>query len=289
MSRGLSGGHPEYHGVTPDGMKIAVPEHQHNVALDLTRYEASLSRTFDDHWDAVLRIPYLIKDQTATVSFPNPMTGEEREAALRNNYIHHRTDTYQGFGDAEFSVGWRRKNLLGAGSITRFSFGLTLPLGDTGPDPWVLGDAGLQHTHIQMGNGTFDPIVDFYAGFPLSDKWALSLYGKARIPLYENDEGYRGSAEGSLIPRITYLPAKKLSLSAGLAANWYGYSYWNGKRDEDSGQFTLNATLSAGLKLSDTITGSAGVLLPLCTESWSSGGDSFDPATTFTFSVAKQF
>ena len=75
----------------------------------------------------------------------------------------------------------------------------------------------------------------------------------------------------------------------GLAANWYGYSYWNGKRDEDSGQFTLNATLSAGLKLTDTITGSVGILLPLYTQSWSTGGDSFDPATTFTFSVAKQF
>ena len=259
------------------------------MKLDLTRFEFSLSRTFDSTWDAVVRVPYMIKDQTASVLFPNPMTLAEREAALRNNFIHHRTDTYEGFADAELSVGWRKKDVFGEGSIIRLSLGVTLPFGDIEADPWALGDAGMKHTHIQMGNGTFDPIIDLYAGIPLSDKWGFGLYGKLRLPLYENSEGYRGSIEGSLIPRITYLPTKKLSLSAGLSANWYGYSYWNGDRDEDSGQFTLNATLSAGMKLTDTITASAGVLLPLYTESWSTSGDAYDPAPVLTFSLARQF
>lgn len=289
QSNGLTAGHPEHHGIAPDGSEIEVPLHAHHVEMDLTRLELSLSRTFDDTWDAVIRIPWLIKDQTSRVNFIAPMTPEEREAALRNSYIHHRSETYEGFGDAELTVGWRKAGLFGEGSILRLSAGLTLPFGDTEANPWALGDDGLRHTHIQMGNGTFDPVLDFYAGVPLSGGWAFSLYGKARIPLYENSEGFLGSPEIIVIPRVTWLPNKSLSLSAGLTATYLGYSYWDSERDDDSGQFTLNAGLSAGYKLSETVTGSAGFLFPIHTRSYSGGGDAYDPAPVFTVSIAKQF
>lgn len=266
-----------------------MPLHHHRVTLDLARFEFSLSRTFDDTWDAAFRLPWLIKDQTAGISFPLPMTAEERAAAIRNGYIHHRTETYEGFGDAELTVGWRKLNVFGEGSILRLSAGVTLPFGDTEANPWLLGDTGHVHTHIQMGNGTVDPVFDFYAGIPLSEKWAFSLYGKARVPVYENSEGYLGSPELILIPRVTWLPNKKLSLAAGLTATYFGYSYWDGERDDDSGQFTLNAGLSAGYKLSDTVTGSLGFMLPVYTKSYSEGGDAYDPAPVFTFAIARQF
>jgi len=52
---------------------------------------------------------------------------------------------------------------------------------------------------------------------------------------------------------------------------------------------TLNAGLSAGFKLSDAITGSAGVLFPVYTKTYSDGGDAYDPAPVFSISIAKQF
>lgn len=273
--------------MTPGGQVIDVAEHAHRVELNLTRYELSLSRTFNDTWDAAVRLPYFIKDQTATTEFFGDVSAEDRDAAIRNGFIHHRTGTYEGFSDAELSVGWRKRDIAGAGSILRFSLGLTLPFGATESDPWVLGDAGMVHQHIQFGNGTFDPLVDFYLGVPISEKWGFSVYGKARFPFYENHHGYRGSIEGTLIPRITWLPMKKVSVSAGLAANYYGYSYWSGERDKNSGQFTLNATVSAGMKLSDTVTASIGTLLPLYTKSYGLD-DTLKPAPVFTFSLSRQ-
>jgi len=288
VSRGLSGGHPEDHGVTADGQLIHVAEHAHHVDLNLTRYELSISRTFNDTWDAAIRLPWFIKDQTATTEFFGDVSAEDRDAALRNGFIHHRTGTYRGFSDAELSVGCRKRGLFDVAAVARISLGVTLPFGSTEPDPWVLGDAGLVHEHIQFGNGTFDPVVDAYLGVPLNEKWGFSVYAKGRFPFYENSHGYRGSFEGTLIPRITWLPTKKMSISAGLAANYYGYSYWSGRRDENSGQFTLNATLSAGMKLSESVTASIGTLLPLYTKSYGVG-DALDPAPVFTWSLARQF
>lgn len=287
-SRGLSGGHLEMDGLTAAGQIIATVPHAHRVEIDLTRYELGITRTFDAHWDAFVRIPYFIKDQRADVIFPNGGTEEERAAAIRNGYAHHRTEVYEGFADLELGVGWKTKGLLGEGSVTRFSAGLALPTGATEEDPLVAGDLGLIHNHVQFGNGTIDPIIDFYYGKPLNEKWAFSLYGKGRFPLYENEHGYRGSVEGTLIPRLTFLPNKKLSLSAGVAANYYGYTHWSGRRDPNSGQFGVNAIMSAGYKFNEHITASLSVLLPFYTKSLG-GEDSLDPAPTFGFSVAYSF
>ena len=287
-TRGLTGGHPETEGITPDGRVVEVVEHAHEVELDLTRYELSLSRTFNDTWDTVIRIPYFIKDQTASVVFPNGGSAADRDAAIRSGYAHHRTEVYEGFADIEATMGWRKRDLFGKDSVFRASFGLTLPTGETQADPLVAGDLGQEHLHIQFGNGTFDPLLDFYLGIPLSEKWAFSLYGKARVPLYKNSKGYRGPVEASLLPRVTYLASKKLSLSAGLGANYYGYSEWNGRRDPNSGQFALNASLGAGYKFSERFTASLGLLLPIYTDNFS-GEDALDPTPTLTISTAWTF
>ncbi len=288
-SRGLTGGHPETDGISPSGEVITVRDHAHRVELDLTRYELGISRTFDETWDAFLRIPYFIKDQTATVVFEDGTSAADRAAAIRSGNSHHRTQTYEGFSDFELGVGWRRRGLLLDDSVFRFSFGLALPVGDyETDDPLAAGDRGQDHLHIQFGNGTFDPILDAYFGFPLTKKLGLSFYAKGRFPLYENDAGFQGSIEGTFIPRLTYLATKKLSFSAGLAANYYGYSEWNGRRDPNSGQFATNAALSVGYKFSEKFTASVSALLPVYTKTFS-GEDSLDPSPTFTLSAAWSF
>jgi len=288
-SRGLTGGHPEDEGISPSGEVIRIAEHAHRVELDLTRYELGISRTFDETWDAFLRIPYFVKDQKADVLFENGTSQADRDAAILSGSYHHRTETYEGFSDFEFGVGWRKRDILGEDSVFRFSLGVTLPVGDYEKnDPLAAGDEGREHLHIQFGNGTFDPVMDFYLGIPLAKKWSFNLYGKGRFPLYENSAGYHGSVEGMLIPRVTYLATKDLSLSAGVSASYFGYAEWNGRRDPNSGQFSTNAALSVGYKFNEHLTGSFSTLLPLSTKTFS-GEDALDPAPTFTLSMAWTF
>ncbi len=285
----MKGGHPEDMGLSPSGSVVHTAAHAHEVELDLTRVELGISRTFDETWDAVLRVPYMSKAQTAEVLFEEGTSEFDKQAAIRSGQSHHRTQTYEGISDLEFGVGWRKRDILLDGAVFRFSLGMALPTGAyESVDPLRAGDEGREHLHIQFGNGTFDPLLDVYFGVPLSEKWAFSLYGKGRFPLYENDADFLGSVEGMAIPRVTYLATKTVSVSAGLSASYYGYSEWNGVRDPNSGQFTANAALSVGWKVNEHLTTSVSALLPVYDKTFS-GEDSLESAPTFTISAAWTF
>ena len=286
---GLTGGHPETNGVLPSGANIMVPEHFHEIELDLYRYEIGLSRTFGNDFDAAIRFPYFIKDQTASTTLNPTATPGESDASVRNGFIHHRTETYSGFSDPEISLGWRKRDLFGPGSIMRVALGFTVPIGNTEEDPWILGANGQEHLHIQFGNGTFDPLLEFYLGKPISEKWAWNFYSKARLPFYHNSKGYRGFSEVTASPRVTYLVNKDFSLSAGIVGQYLGYADWEETgRDENSGQFTLLGSLSAGYKVNASTTVSASVLLPIYSKTFSDE-DVLDPTPTFSLSVGYSF
>jgi hypothetical protein len=290
-SRGLTGGHPATTGLDQHGTLVTVEEHAHKVELDLTRFELGLSRSLGPTWDTVLRVPYFIKDQRLEVTHESGhLSPDEVEAAERSANSHHRTERYHGFSDLEWSVGWRKSGLgwLGNDAVIRLSLGVTLPVGDTEADPLTAGDAGLYHNHLQFGNGTFDPILDAYLGVPLTDTWAVSVYGKARIPLYDNVEGYHGGVEAMLVPRLTWLPQKNLSLSVGASIAYFGFAEWSGVRDPNSGQLAINSYLSVGYKWSESLTTSLTLLLPTYTDTFS-GEDSLTSAPTFSLSAAWSF
>lgn len=289
MSHGLKGGHPDLDGLTADGRLIRVAEHQHQVELDVFRLEWAVSRTFGEHWDAALRVPYFIKDQVADIAFPADGDAHDRDAAQRNNDIHHRSETYRGFSDLELTAGWRTKGIFGIeDAALRVGFGFTIPTGSTEPDPWKAGDDGREHLHILFGNGTVDPLLDVYLGIPLSEHWAFSTFAKARLPFYENKHGYRGAPELIAVPRVTWLPHKAWALSAGVALSYQGYSEWPSGRDRNSGQFTLNAALSAGVKVTDRMTASLSALLPVYDRAFQ-GEDQMEAAPAFSLSMAVSF
>lgn len=286
---GLTGGHFEDHGLASDGTLVSSPLHRHEVEIDIHRIELSLSRTFANDIDAMLRVPWFVKDQSASLDFIAATTDEEARNAQRNGDIHHRTETYQGFGDAEFSVGWRTYGLLTQKDTLRASLGLTLPIGDTVSDPWVLGDGGHEHLHIQFGNGTFDPIVDLYYALPHNDKWATSFFAKARLPFYENSKGYRGSTELTFSPRLNFRPTSRLSLSVGATANYLGRSHWKETgTDPNSGAFLAYASLSAGYMFGQSVTASINLQLPVYTELFGEE-DGLDAAPSIGISISRQF
>ena len=276
-------------GVSPSNQLISVEEHRHEVELDITRIELGLSRTLDANWDVGVRLPYFIKDQTAEVKFPANGSAAGRDAAIRNGRIHHRDEVYDGFGDVELSIGWRTRDWLIEGSAFRFAFGTTLPFGDTEEDPWGLGDAGLEHLHVQFGNGTFDPIAEFYWGVPINQHLGASLFGKARLPFYRNSKGYTGAPEITLAPRLTWLVNKQVSVTGGVIGQYLGYSEWKETgRDENSGQLTVLGSIGIGYKFSERLTASVTALLPMYSESYGIE-DALDPAPTFSLSIGTTF
>jgi hypothetical protein len=107
---------------------------------------------------------------------------------------------------------------------------------------------GTEHLHIQFGNGTVDPLLDAYLGIPISKHWAASLYNRVRVPVYENAHGYCGSIEATLMPSLTWLPTKKLSLATGVSASYFGHSYWSGRQDPNRGQTLANWLFNLGYK-----------------------------------------
>ncbi|MEM7387851.1 MAG: hypothetical protein AAF514_23195 [Verrucomicrobiota bacterium] len=286
---GWEGGHFETRGVAPDGSLVDVVRHRHEVELDIHRYEVSLSRTFGNGWDAVVRFPWMVKDQTAKVVLPSDASDFDRDAARRNGFIHHRTDTYEGFSDLEIAFGKRFENVLIDQDQLRLSLGVTLPVGNTEEDPWALGDAGLEHLHIQFGNGTFDPLLEAFYRLSINDDLGVSLFAKARLPFYHNSKGYRGAPELTFSPRVSWTLNRKVSVSGSLNFSCFGYSDWRETgRDQNSGLFALYAGVGGSYRFSDQLTGNAAVQFPLATKIYGSE-DGLDPTPVFSLSLAYSF
>ena len=86
--------------------------------------------------------------------------------------------------------------------VTSARLGVTLPLGRTEPNPYVLGEQGKRHEHIQFGSGTLVPVVGlglFYTVGPVD----LDLSAVGLFSIYPNDKGFR--APSRLFPsfRVT--------------------------------------------------------------------------------------
>lgn len=101
--------------------------------------------------------------------------------------IHHRDETIVGIGDLQLLVHTGRR--YGRTAVgTRI--GLSVPTGKVNEDPFRLGAEGKRHQHIQLGTGTFDPVVALDVGRPFG-AWNLSAFGQVQGPLYEGRQGYR--------------------------------------------------------------------------------------------------
>jgi len=124
---------------------------------------------------------------------------------------------------------------LGTRLILGPRVGVALP---TGPAP---GQPGLG----QFGNGTVDPVV----GFDLvlwGQDFGLLATTDARIPLYGNSKGYRGSRVANVSVGPTYRPAEPLLRMQVLLlahATFVSPEAWQGEDWDESGRVALGATL----------------------------------------------
>ena len=281
------GGHFEDRGLGPNGEIRHVPQHRHEVSLDFTRIQLG-TRYF--MWDTLalsLDLSYDIKNQEATIDFlGGNQTPEDRDAILANRDIHHRTETYTGLSDFEFSVDYYPGNLLHLGGKSVFSLGMSLPIGKIEEDPYRLGDAGKKHLHIQFGTGTFVPIIKFQHSIKFLSRLALHGFFTGRLPFYENGKAYRAPTELNYNCGVRYRISNSLALNTHYTGLYQHYGYWDGERDRNTGLIVNALLFGTSVSFWDRSVVQFNLIQPLGQKMLSEESDTFKRRLTFllTFS-----
>lgn len=185
--------------------------------------------------------------------------------------IHHRDETLAGIGDVVLGG---RTGLVLPTDVPRWTLalrtGLSLPTGHTEPNPFVLGAHGKPHQHMFFGTGTLDPVIgsDTNVAF---DRWALVGWTVAKLPLYENQYGYRGSkvVVGG-IGAMTGFGLRRWSFLVQPEVYFETPARWSGVHDINSGRTSLIAT--AGVFVQPAPGWQLHALAKVPYQTWAQGG-----------------
>ena len=257
------GGHLETKGISADRKVIDVPLHRHHITLNIFRIDVGLKYQLNSEWMLEANVPYETKIQEATIEEIDPVTPADREAILRNQNNHHRNETYVGLADADVFLGYRTQGLLIKNDFFMARIGTTIPFGKIEEDPWKLGDAGLEHLHIQFGTGTFNPIADLHYSLPVYKGLGANASIRGKLPFYENSKTYRGSREFTYTAGLNYRLNNWLSFQAGYLGFYQAFAYWAGEQDINSGLRFSMASFGASVATPYNIPLSLAVMLPL--------------------------
>jgi hypothetical protein len=140
------------------------------------------------------------------------------------NDIHHHDETLVDVTDP-----WLLAQLAGVkGNLVSVArLGLSLPVGRTVPDPYVLGREGKSHEHVQSGTGTFVPIVGFAAAYAVAPV-TIGLGGMAFFNLSTNEHGYRAPARLFVDHRVSVsLLGGRVTPFVDATFSHAGEEYWH--------------------------------------------------------------
>ncbi len=260
------GGHLEKKGISAAGQVIDVPLHRHHVTLNIFRVDVGLKYHFNLQWMLEANIPYEVKAQEATIEEIEPVSDAQLEAIIRNRDNHHRNETYTGPTDTDVFLGYRTSSVLMADDFLVGRIGTTVPFGKTEEDPWKLGDAGLEHLHIQFGTGTFNPVADLHYGVPIYNGLRANGSIRGKFPFYENNKTYRGSRVFTYTAGLSYRLNAWLSFQTGYLGFYQSYAYWAGEQDINTGIRFSMASVGALVATPYDIPVSLTLMLPLSQE-----------------------
>ena len=283
------GGHLETKGLSPTGQVVKAPQHRHLVSLDFFRAEVGLEYRLADNWKTLLSVPYEIKNQDASSEEIDPSTAVEQKSILANQHIHHRDEIYRGFSDFSLRFSHKKSSVLNDDDHLVIALGTSIPMGKTEEDPFKLGNAGLEHLHIQFGTGTFDPLAELHYNTPLFGDFSLNASVRGRFPFYENSKTYRGSVEVTATTEVKYHLLDWLAFHTTYLRFYQSYAHWDGKRDINSG-LVLNAFLfGAMVNIGYSIPIRFSVMLPFHRRTLSDEGDAFELGQTVSLTVSRSF
>ncbi|MEO8382369.1 MAG: hypothetical protein ABI779_22095 [Acidobacteriota bacterium] len=273
----FEGSHDSTSGALADGQPVEVPLYRHQVSLDFTRVELGLQYTLSPQWDLLARIPWEQKAQHAGITFVDPATPDERTAMQRDVDLHHRSVTLRGPGDLML-LGRRRWSGL------TLSAGVTVPTGRTIDNPYLAGDRGEQHVHIQFGSGTVDPLLEASYTRPVREHVDAGAYFSTRYPLYENRRTFRAAPDATLGLHTSWRATERVRLRAEGAVFAQGYGEWDGVRDENTGLLATSISAGTTVRWGSTAL-SVDVRYPLSQRTLTEG-DAFTQGPTFVVSVS---
>ena len=247
--------------------------------------------TFDEPWAVRWRLPIEQKSRTASIGSIDPAaTPIEIEAMERNLQLHHPSRTLTGFGDMEMLLCWHRHDVGKEGACFSASAGTTFPLGRTEGNPYIAGDVGESHEHIQFGNGTFDPIVEMFYSRPLGEDSIIRAFCQGRFPGSTNAEGFQGSQSiqggiGAMKPLGNFGAGETSFGLAGLLYQDYGQATWDGVIDPNSGFTTLSGTLGISWKDEEFRNWSLTLVLPISIDTPYSSVGSYESGPVLSLGV----
>jgi thiol-disulfide isomerase/thioredoxin len=163
----------------------AEPPQQHHTTLWLTEVRLLAEYGLTPNFALQGVMPLRIVDTRTRYT---DLAGNPIQLDYEN--IHHRDETLVGVGDAQLLLHY-------ASSVGAFHLGarvgINLPTGVVHKNPYALGDLGLPHEHLQLGTGTFDPILAVDLSYDFGS-WSLAGFAYAHVPLYDGPTGYRAGA-----------------------------------------------------------------------------------------------
>ena len=283
------GGHLESRGLSPTGEVVDAPLHRHHVALSTYRMDVGLRYLLNGQWTLQANIPYAVKNQDASIEWIDPVTSEDKEAILRSRDIHHRNETYAGLSDLDLFLGYQIQRLFKANDRLFVRLGTTVPTGKTEENPWKLGDAGIEHLHIQFGTGTFNPLVNLRYNLPLYRGLTITASARGMFPFYENSKTYQGPVELSYTAGFTYRPFNWLSFNGNYLGFYQSAASWAGERDINTGLRYSMAALGMSVVTLNDISVSANIMFPLTQETLYDAGDAIEFGTLVSVATSYAF
>jgi hypothetical protein len=221
------------------------PTYMHDQHLYPVELRLSGEYSFSKLLAVELQLPF--RAVTTTIHYTTP---EGAEYEPLDPDVHHRDETVFGVVDP-----WL---LLRVGDFVSDWWlaarpGVSLPLGATRENPFELGDRGIRHQHIQLGTGTFDPVLVLEAARTIK-AWELGFFAQGQASLYENSHGYRAPWKIAGGGSIGHTLVGKLSGSLGLESFHEAAERWNGeiRQDGNLGRTELLGALGARQMLGDT-------------------------------------
>jgi len=277
------GGHPSLKGISPEGTLIVVPLHHHIVSLDFYRFETSLEYTIATNWTIWMRVPFDIKLQNASVDFVQPVSNYERDAIIRNRDLHHRNERYSGLSDLRLLFSRRYNSVLGRLDL---AIGTSIPSGKTENDPLQASDLGIKHLHIQFGNGTFDPLLEFHYVNTISEKFSFAFYSMNKFPFYENKNNYLGSLETTTGIALGYHLRNWMVVRGTFTNFTQSQAKWSGVKDPNSGLVSFNGSILMSFRFKNALLFTPGYRFPIYQRTLSGEGDTFEYGPTFLLNVS---
>ena len=156
--------------------------------------------------------------------------------------VHHRDETLAGIADPWLLGRWGAR--LGDFLLV-LRAGVSLPLGRTQPNPFLLGDAGIRHEHIQFGTGTFDPVAGFQLVRPIGSV-QIAAYAQGQASLYQNTYGFRAPARFFGGVQGSHHLFGTLTGGLGVDLLYEGAERWDGIIQQD-GNLGRTEILAAGV------------------------------------------